>query len=306
MEFNIEKSNKNYIVQAIESGKVLGQATIYLEKTPQIEGKQVAAIGDFECENMDIAREILEKCEELIKKEEFKTIVAPMNGNTWNKYRCLSYTTEEPVFTLENVNKEEYNDVLLEKGYMDKYKYTSTKADLKDRYVSKGIGKIKEKLLKENITIRNFNKQEYIKDLKCVYQVASKCFTNNPLFTVAEEALFLEQYEKYLEYIDEELFLLVEKEGRVIGFNFCIPNYNQMKDIGKIDTVIVKTIAILPEYAKYGITALLSEKTAEAMEAKNYTKWIYAFMYENNKIQKNTNRNKTKVIRRYTLYQKEI
>ena len=47
---------------------------------------------------------------------------------------------------------------------------------------------------------------------------------------------------------DSDVILIAEKEGKEIAFVFCIPNFIEAKEEKKIETIILKTIAVLPEY----------------------------------------------------------
>ena len=106
--------------------------------------------------------------------------------------------------------------------------------------------------------------------------------------------------------IDEEFILIAEKEGNEIGFVFCIPNFNELKITGKLNTLILKTIAVLPEYQRLSIGSIMINHIAKVAKNKNFENWIFAFMYSENSSQKMAKRNKTEIIREYALYGKEI
>jgi len=171
-------------------------------------------ILNFETDNYILGVMILKKCEELLKGKGCNLIVAPMNGNTWKKYRTLSYTNGDPSFLLENVNPIEHNEILKEAGFKKMYTYTSTKGKIED-YVESPVLDILEKRMKEKkITIRNFDKNKYIEDLKKIYNVALPSFYKNPFYTPISEDDFLAQYIPYISMFDEELILIAEQDGK--------------------------------------------------------------------------------------------
>ena len=106
--------------------------------------------------------------------------------------------------------------------------------------------------------------------------------------------------------VDVELILIAEKEGQEVAFVFCIPDFNELKREGKLRTLILKTIAVLPEYEDFAIGNILLRHIAKIAQSKNFEKWIFAFMYSNNTSQKMAKRNKTEVIREYALFGKEL
>jgi len=305
MEFEIIK-NENIEINLIENGIKVAKATCYFKNTPEIEGEKVGAIGEFETDSEENGVKILNKCEEILKEKGVKFIVAPMNGNTWKKYRTLKYSNGEPTFLLENVSPIQHNDILKKSGFTELHTYTSTKGFIKDAYESETLEMIENKLAEENIVIRKFDKVNYMNDLKKIYNISIKSFSRNPFYTSIKEEEFIEQYKPYIDMVDEELILIAEKEGQEVGFVFCIPDFNELKREGKISTLILKTIAVLPEYEELAIGNIMLRKIAKTAQNKNFEKWIFAFMYSNNTSQKMAKRNKTEIIREYALYGKEL
>ena len=306
MEFKIEEQGKDIKVVLINEEKEVAKATCYFENTPIVNNKNIGCIGGFETEDRKAGVEILNKCEEILKEKNVSLIVAPMNGNTWKKYRTMKYTNGDDLFLLENVNPMEHNEILIEAGFEEIDTYTSTKGFIKDAYRSEALDLAEENLKNENIIIRNFNKENYIEDLKKIFNVSKQSFTRNPFYTPIEEEDFLKQYEQYVAMCDEELILIAEKDGEEIGFVFCVPNFNEAKEGKKIETLILKTIAVLPEYEYLAIGNVLLNKISKVAETKGFLKWIFAFMYSNNTSQKMAKRNKAQIMREYAIYGKEI
>lgn len=305
MEFRIVDSENIQII-LLEQGIEIAKATCYIKNTPQVNGKAIATIGDFETNSEENGIKILQKCEEILRKEGIDFIVGPMNGNTWRKYRTVKFSNGEPEFLLENVNSNEYNKIFIESGFEEIYTYTSTKGLIKDAYESEILDILESKITEENITIRKFDKNNYLEDLRKIYNISIQSFSNNPLYTPIEEKDFIQQYEPYINMVDEELILIAEKEGKEIGFVFCIPDFNGLKIEGKLNTLILKTIAVLPEYEELAIGNIMLKRIAKIAQAKQFEKWIFAFMYSNNTSQKMAKRNKTEIIREYALYGKEL
>lgn len=306
MEFKIINQEKDVKVILVKEEKELAKATCYFENTPKVNKKNIGCIGEFETENEQYGIEILKKCEEILKEKNVELIVAPMNGSTWKKYRTLKYSNGDSLFLLENVNPIEHNEILLKAGFKELYTYTSTKGVIENSYQSVGLIKAEERLKAENINIRKFNKENYREDLKKIYNISKISFTRNPLYTPIEENEFIKQYEQYISMVDEDLILIAEKDEKEIGFIFCIPNFNELKEGKELKTLIAKTVAVLPKYEHFAIGNVLLHKIAEIASVKNFKEWIFAFMYSNNTSQKMAKRNKTEIIREYAIYGKEI
>ena len=306
MNIKIENIEKNIKVTIEDENVIKATAMCYFENTPKENGKNIGCIGDFETENEKYGIEILNKCVEILKEKNVELVVAPMNGNTWKKYRTLKFSNGDSPFLLENVNPAEHNEILKKSGFKELYTYTSTKGLIKNAYHSEIIELAKKNLEVESIIIRKFNKENYKEDLKKIYSVSKVSFCRNPFYTQIEESDFLSQYEPYINMVDEELILIAEKDGKEVGFIFCIPNFNELKEGKELKTLILKTIAVVPEYEDLAIGNVLLSEIAKIAESKNFKEWIFAFMYSNNTSQKMAKRNGTEVIREYALYGKEI
>lgn len=299
-----EDGNINIILKENESE--LAKAKCYLVNTPMENNEHIGTIGNIEIENMDYSKELFKQCEEVFKEKNIHTIVAPMNGNTWKQYRTLKSTTNEPMFLLENVSPIEFNSVLKESGFEECNLYTSNKGKISDAYYSEIIEIAKNNLEEENITIRKFNKENPNEDLTKIYNVSVQSFKRNPFYTDINKEEFIGQYTPYLSMIDNDLIMIAEKEGQEVGFVFCIPDYNEQKLYGSIHTLILKTIAVLPEYENLAIGNVMLNEIKNVAIKKGFEDWIFAFMYSNNTSQKMAKRNKAEIIREYALYRKEI
>ena len=146
MNFKIEKENKDVMVILEDNEKELAKAKCYFEDTPKVSGKNIGCIGELEMEDEESGIQILKKCEEILKEQNVQFIVAPMNRNTWNKYRVLKYTNGDSAFLLENVNPIEHNAILKNAGFKEIHTYSSTKGLIEDSYKSEILDIAKEEI----------------------------------------------------------------------------------------------------------------------------------------------------------------
>ncbi len=306
MEFKINNQGEDIKVILLEREVEKATATCYYKNTPIVKEKNIGCIGEFKAENKEYGVLILKKCEKILREKNVDLIVAPMNGNTWKKYRTLKYSNGDSTFLLEDVSPESHNEILLNAGFKELYTYTSTKGYIKDAYTSVVLEMLEEKLEKEKISIRPFNTEKYREDLEKIYNVSIASFSRNPFYTPIEKEDFIRQYEQYINMVDKDLVLIAEKDGKEVGFIFCIPNFNELKEGKELKTLIVKTVAVLPEYEHYAIGNVLLNRIAKIAKLKNLSEWIFAFMYSNNTSQKMAQRNKTEIIREYAIYGKRI
>lgn len=306
MECKIENGDGITIIKLIEDFIEKGSATCYYSNTPEVDGKHIGAIGELKIDGNEVGLELLNRCEEIFREKGISKIVAPMNGNTWKQYRTIKQTSDEPPFLMENVSPIEFNEIFETAGYYETGTYTSTKGKIENYYNDEVLDEIDRIIQNEGITIRTLDKNNGVEDLRKIYNVSVESFARNPFYTPIDEIDYLEQYTSYLDKVDEDFILLAEKDGKEIGFLFAIPNLIEMQTMGKIDSLILKTIAVLPEYENLGLGNAMTRIIARKAIDKGYKNWIFAFMYKDNTSQKLAQRNGTHTIREYALYGKDI
>ncbi len=252
MEFKIEEK-QNVEIKLVEGEDILAEATCFFTGTPEVNGERIGTIGELTINDNEAGVKLLEECERILKEKGVKQIVAPMNGNTWKQYRCLKWSNGDAPFVMEKVSPAEYNPVFEMAGFKEIDEYTSTKGKVKDYFDNEILDEIESRLADENIVIRKFEKAQAIEELKKIYSVSIKSFCRNPFYTPIDEENFIAQYTPFIDMVDNDLILIAEKDGEEIGFLFAIPDFNEMQTKGKISTLILKTIAVLPEYEDMAI-----------------------------------------------------
>ena len=307
MEFNIVEENDIKIEGLIDK-KQVASCTCFYKRTPLELDEHVGCIGDLVADDIEYGIMLIEKATEVLEEKGVKVIYGPMNGTTWNQYRCLKYTNNEPEFLLEKVGSIDQNDMFKDAGFNLCYEYLSTKGKIKDAYTSDFLDELQNELEDNGIFIRNFNKENAEQDLKSIFKVAMYGFSHNPLYTDIPEEMFIKQYSQYIGSCDEDFILIAEKEDKVIGFLFAMPDYNEVQILGKKkpETLILKTIAVLPEYENYSIGSSMLDMIRKKAIEKKYKNWIFAFMYKNNTSTRMSKRNNTYLLREYALYKKEL
>ena len=292
MECKIENGDGITIIKLIEDFIEKGSATCYYSNTPEVDGKHIGAIGELKIDGNEVGLELLNRCEEIFREKGISKIV--------------KQTSDEPPFLMENVSPIEFNEIFETAGYYETGTYTSTKGKIENYYNDEVLDEIDRIIQNEGITIRTLDKNNGVEDLRKIYNVSVESFARNPFYTPIDEIDYLEQYTSYLDKVDEDFILLAEKDGKEIGFLFAIPNLIEMQTMGKIDSLILKTIAVLPEYENLGLGNAMTRIIARKAIDKGYKNWIFAFMYKDNTSQKLAQRNGTHTIREYALYGKDI
>jgi len=167
------------------------------------------------------------------------------------------------------------------------------------------IARTESRLREAGMTIRHLRADQFLEELRKIYAVSAISFQSNYLYTPLEEADFIAQYRQIEKRIDPRLVLLAERDGGPVGYIFAIPDLAQAQRGEAIDTVIVKTVAVLPGRTQAGLGAVMLEKIHHTAHTLGYRRAIHALMHETNK-SRNLSDHSAQTMRRYTLFERKL
>lgn len=298
------------IVMHDENNETAGSLHLWHNR-PDYNGKKTSYIGNvniYEKYRKD-EEQLFNKVFEELKKEGIETIIGPLNGTTWNTYRYVTEKGNGRPFLLEPWN-EDYSVSLFEKlGFKHLARYISTVMEGMNSDGRKNLNKKIEKLKKfdyyEDIRVESAENKDLLTVLNKVYDLTVEAFKNNFLYSELEREIFLKMYMSYEDKIVKKFFKMLYLKGELIGYVFGIPDYTELGHKGKIDTIILKTIAVSPEYNGKGMGYILINFLIEEAEKEGYENVIYALMHESN-VSKNIGLLLGNMLRKYTLFIKEL
>ena len=229
--------------------------------------------------------------------------VGPMDGNTWRRYRLITERGPEPAFFLEPDNPDDWPAHFTEEGFAPLATYFSAlNSDLsrQDPRMTEVAGRLSQQGIKIRSAFADLEQ-----DLPRIYSVSSISFQKNFLYTPIEKQEFLTQYRKLLPYVRPELVLLAEQQERTIGFVLALPDLLQTPRGGPTDTVIIKTVAVLPDASAEGLGSLLVARAQTVAQELGYARAIHALMHESNLSRRISGRY-ARTMRRYALYSRSL
>ena len=164
---------------------------------------------------------------------------------------------------------------------------------------------IADRLMAQGVRIRPVDPRHIDDDLRRIYAVSTVSFRENFLYTPTTEAEFLAQYRNVLPAVRPELILIAETEDQPVGFILAVPDLKQAERGHLIDTVIVKTLAVLPNGPMRAWGGLLLAACQQTARDLGYLRAIHALMHEQN-TSRNLSRRYAHPIRRYALFGKAL
>jgi predicted N-acetyltransferase YhbS len=283
---------------------IMGRCSLWWTTAPALPGETPGLIGHFAAVDEVAARELLAAAGEQLRRNGCTRAIGPMDGNTWRRYRLLTERGTEPIFFLELDNPDVWPNWFVAAGFSVLATYFSAlNGDLsvEDPRIPNAV----ERLERGGVRIRPLNPEDFAGELRRIYAVSCVSFRENFLYTPISEAEFMAQHEAIRPHVRPELVLLAERDGEPVGFVFGIPDLAQARRGQVVNTVVLKTVAVLPGRAQAGLGNVLVARCQEAARALGFRRVIHALMHETNN-SLNLSGHYAKPFRRYALFSRDL
>ncbi len=297
-----------------DDGRVVARCSLWWRDTPSLPslpGRRIGLIGHYAATSAVVAARLLgHACAELAAHG-CALAVGPVDGGTHRRYRLLSWRGAEPPFFLEPDNPDDWPDHFTARGFAPLAHYYSSLAEGLGQRGGLDAGAAMGRLAAHGITIRSLDAGRYEDELRSIYAVAAESFRHNVLYSPLDEEEFVARHRPLEPLLRPELALIAERGGAPVGFLFAIPDYLRARRGDAVDTVVVKTIAVREEHEGLslrgmGLGSLLVARLFEAAHESGYRRAIGALMREDNVSRRISAHYDERVIRRYTLYSKDL
>lgn len=283
------------------------QVALWWTHVPPMNGEIPGVIGRFTATDAACAQEVLAAACTVLRTHGCTLAIGPMDGNTWRSYRLVTWRGTAPRFALEPEQPEAWPLWWQDAGFSVAEEYWSACADQLDQADARLIAP-RERLQRQGVRIRPLDLSDFTAELERIHTVSEIAFRDNVLYTPLPRAEFLGLYRQVKALVRPELCLIAESVGETgpqpIGFIFTIPDIEQAKRGQPIDTVVVKTLAVLPGRAYAGLGKILLEQCQRTAYGLGFRQAIHALMHA-----ANGSRNLgdgAREIRRYALFAKRL
>lgn len=174
-----------------------------------------------------------------------ETVVGPMDGDTWHRYRVNVGPFDEPPFLGEPYNPPYYEALWTASGFTVLERYYSKRVD-----PAAVVAFLEEKRNVAGYRLRSLERERFRDELRTVYELSRRIFDRNFLYTEISEGEFLGLYDGLERLLDPELILFAHApDGEAVGFLFAYPDRG-----GAVD---FKTLGVLPAHRRSGVAAAL-------------------------------------------------
>ncbi len=295
-----------HCVLASDMSEITARCSLWWRDPPPHPGHRLGVIGHYAAREVEAAHALLQSAIEQLAAHGCTLAVGPMDGNTWRRYRLLSeHLMDEAPFFLELDNLDEWPQHFLSSGFAPLAHYLSALND-DLTHEDPRAARIEQRLNAADVRIRSLDMNRLSEEMSFIYDVAVVAFRRNFLYTPIEQAEFLKMYQPLLPFVRPEMVLIAEHRGRPVGFSFSLPDWLQQKRERLCDTVIMKTLAVLPGRDYAGLGSALAARTQRIACELGYRRIIHALMHEGNNSRNLSVRYNARPFRRYTLYSRQL
>lgn len=286
------------------AGEPQARCSLWWQNAPSVSGRKLGVIGHFAATNVAAATALLrDACRELAAHH-CTQAVGPMDGTTWRRYRFITRRGEEPAFFLEPDNPDTWPQYFERAGFSPLSYYQSTLVERLDYEDPKSVHA--EQLLRpQGIFLRPLELARLDDELREFYRLTLASFAKGFLFQPLPEAAFRADLGSLRPLLRPELILVAMHNGRAVGYVFNLPDITAAQRGQPVDTVILKTLAVVPDRAYAGLGRWLTQQTHRTARQLGYRRVIHALMQEGNPSLSLSARY-ARPIRRYTLFSKSL
>lgn len=292
------KRNKIWNYIAFKDDEIIGHISAIIDQ--RLLDKKIGLIGFFECiDNPEISNLLINKAIDKLKFEDCDILRAPINLTIWDSYRFTINQNNEDIFYFEPLTKGYYPSLFRNNGFYEIENYFSADRTDFNTILDYTLEDYK-KLIRAGYKFRVLPKENIQKDLKSIYSLSKNIFKGSKNFV----NLSLDEFNYLYLGMEKEFDLnfveiASDSSGKDVGFCFSL------EDPLNLDTIILKTIGVLPEYQGNKIGAGLLYSQHKKAKDLGYKKFIYALIHDDTKIKKLPYPG-ARIIRNYKTYEKLI
>lgn len=288
----------------LDGDKLTALCSLWTDNVPSYRGYKTAALGHFFAQEAQAGKQLLDDVCQWLGGWGVEYVIGPMDGSTWRNYRLVCDPGSAPPFFLEYTTPCDWPQLFATTGFETIATYHSAQTcDL--MYHDRSAEKFAHRLEQMGIVLRAFDPSRAETELTALYELARQSFANNFLYSPISLQEFLALYQPLLPYLVPNLFLFAEHAQRLVGIIFAIPDFLQRARGESIDSVIIKTMARLPDRQYAGLGSYLAQQLHRQAAQMGYRRVIHALMHDEN-ASSTTSHKSAQIMRRYALYGKRV
>jgi len=293
----IEERRPDAAMEHRRNGAVLARASLWHRGTPLHDGRRVGFVGDVEARDDDALAALLHGAAAQLRAAGCELVVGPVDGDTWHRYRLVTWSDGTPPFALEPFSPLETSAAWKRAGFAPLETYASYRDDaLAER--DPRVPVLAARLRDTGVTLRALDLDRFDDELAQIHALALRGFRDAPLFAPIGFDAFAALYRPLAPMLDPRLCPIAELNGRIAAALFAI------RDPRAPETVVLKTVVRDADRRLAGVGFVLTDAARSAAHALGATRAISALQHDGSVARSLAGR--AVVFRRYAVFSKEL
>jgi hypothetical protein len=215
---------------AYRDGRIVGRISgIVNDLHNEFHNEKTGFFGFFDCvDDIEVARALLSKAEEFVRKEGMQVIRGPMNFSTNDEIGLLIEGFDSyPVFMM-TYNPLYYIDLYENLGLKkveDVYAYY---IDEKSRPSERIVNIVEKIRTRSRVKIRIIDLRDFERELEIIRKIYNDAWSTNWGFVPMTPEEFRHTADDFKKIVEPELVLLAFIDDEPAGFSLTMPDYNQV------------------------------------------------------------------------------
>lgn len=291
------REHMSKIAAIVNGNEVQAVAALWLDTPRSPDGASTAFVGHFASTDAGLSKQLLDVLAHEAARAGRARILAPIDGSTWRSYRVVVESTGRDTFFLEPQTPPYWEAHLAAAGFKRAEMYASLELTNLTPFAAPDV--YGAELAAAGITVRDFDMQNFDKDLVKLHALSLSAFAANPYYAPLPLEDFAAMYRPAVFLYEPGLALIAERNGEALGFIFAY------RDGPQKSCTVLKTIAVSPSIREAGLARHLTGRVLARAHDLRCASAIFALMHERNKSFSWAARHGT-IFRRYALLAKDL
>jgi len=300
---SVMQHSPDAVVITMCQDQLVGRASLWWRQVPDYPSERLGFIGHYAVQDNAAAEALLAECCRGLSAQSCTLAVGPIDGSTWRRYRLLSERGQEPPFFLEPDNPDTWPGHFEAANFYAFAQYYSSINE--DNSRGKDRSALTQRVQRAGYKLRSLASEDLEMELKRLWRLSCAAFRNNFLYGPITEGEFRALYAPLIARIRPGLVLLIERQDAPVAFCLAVPDLLQAQRGQAVDTVIIKSLAVLEAHRGKGLGAVLLTHINATARALGMHRTIHALMHADNP-SRLLDRPMMRDFRRYTLYARRL
>jgi GNAT superfamily N-acetyltransferase len=282
---------------------IAARCSLWWRSAPPLSGHRPGVIGHYAAVSAAAGSALLvAACRDLAARG-CTLALGPMDGSTWRSYRLVTGTSPRPAFFLEPDSPQDWAGHFGVSGFKPLARYLSAQTGCLSELPP--APDHRSRLTRRGIHLRRLEPGDFSGEVRQLFPLSIESFKDNLLFSPITEKEFESIYQPLRPYLVPGLSWVAEHRQTAIGFVFAFPDILQPQRGEPMDTVILKTLAVAPNFRGIGLGHALLVACQQSARRLGYRHVIHALIREGN-LSGWISARYAQPIRSYTLFAREI